>query len=148
LSRRVFESDPYPSYEAVDLDTGISFLLVRPTEIVEGVNWITGTPVYSFSKRGLEQANDILTRAAEALGEGVVIFIDEFGRLESRRMGIYPGIVKVIQALKRKGVAVILCRGDKVAEVEELVSGSVEKVFIIVAGDPDALLRAIQNHAK
>jgi hypothetical protein len=80
--------------------------------------------------------------------EGVVTFIDEYGRLESERKGIYPGVVMVANALKSGGVAVFLCREDKVTEVTELVKGKAARTFSLEAGDVDALLRIIRGCSR
>ncbi len=80
--------------------------------------------------------------------DGVVVFVDEYGRLESQHKGIHPGAVMVADALKRGGVAVYLCRDDKVNEVIDLVKGRAARVFNLEAGDADALLRIIRGCSK
>jgi nucleoside-triphosphatase THEP1 len=80
--------------------------------------------------------------------DGVVTFIDEYGRLESQRKGIHPGAVMVANALKSGGVAVFLCRDDMVQEVNELVKGKATRVFTVEAGNVDALLRIIRGCSK
>ena len=79
---------------------------------------------------------------------GVVVFIDEYGRLESQGKGIYTGAVKVAKALRRGGTAVFLCRDDRVQEVVALLRDESVRVFNLDAGDPDALLRIIRGCSK
>ena len=101
-----------------------------------------------FSKNGLYSANLALQRAASEMRDGVIVFVDEYGRLESQRKGIHPGALMVAEALKRGGVAVYLCRDDKINEVIDLLRGRSARVFNLKAGDADALLRIIRSCSK
>ncbi len=145
LSMRVSATDGGdPSYEILELDTGERVPLVKPIGVGSNGDWESlGNPRFVFSSEGFSRANLALQRAAEEMREGVVVFIDEYGRLESERKGVYFGAVAVADSLRRGGVAVYLCRGDKVAEVTELVKGKAARTFALEAGDPDALLRII-----
>ncbi|HIH87987.1 TPA: hypothetical protein HA344_02110 [Candidatus Bathyarchaeota archaeon] len=149
LSRRILGDGPDPSYDLVELDTGETMPLVKPA----GIEFVDGwesfdNPRFVFSHKGLYSANLALHRAAEEMRDGVVVFVDEWGRLESQRKGIYPGAVMVADALNRGGVAVFLCRDDKVKEVIELVKGKASRIFTFEAGDADALLRIIRGCSK
>jgi nucleoside-triphosphatase THEP1 len=149
LSRRVFEGAPDPSYEILELDTGERSPLVKSNKLSLSEGWESyGNPRYMFLPDGFRRANLALRRAAEEMRDGVVVFVDEFGRLESGHMGIYPGAVSVAEALRRGGVAVYLCRDDKVAEVNELVKGKAARTFTLEAGDSDALLKIILGCSK
>jgi len=149
LSRRVLEGGEYPSYEIVDLATGVVTPLVKPAEMVEGDDWEShGNPVYRFSKKGFYAANLALNKAAEAMERDTVVFVDEYGRLESQGMGIHAGAVSVAEALRGGGVAVYLCRDDKVPEVANLLKGKADRVFTLEAGDSDALLRIVLGCSK
>ena len=97
---------------------------------------------------GFYSANLALQRAAEEMKDGVVVFVDEYGRLESQKKGIHPGAVMVAEGLKRGGVAVFLCREDKVDEIAELVKDKANRVFNLEAGDADALLNIIRGCSK
>jgi nucleoside-triphosphatase THEP1 len=149
LSKRVLDGGEYPSYDLLELDTGETVPLVKPAEKEPGEGWESyGNPKFVFSKRGLYSANLALDRAASEMRDGVVVFVDEYGRLESQRKGIHHGALMVAEALKRGGVAVYLCREDKVREVIDLLRGRAAKVFNLEAGDADALLRIIRGCSK
>ncbi len=146
LSLRVIEGGEFPSYDLLEMDTNETTPLVKPVEEASGEGWDSfGNPHFVFSRKGLYSANLALHRAAEEMKDGVVVFVDEYGRLESQHKGIYPGAVMVADGLKRGGVAIFLCREDKVDEVAELVKGKASRVFNIEAGDSDALLRIIRG---
>lgn len=149
LSRRVIEGGGLPSYELVDLATGDVTPLVKPAESAKGEDWEPhGNPVFLFSKSGIMTANLALTRAAEEMDGNTVVFVDEYGRLESQGLGILPGAARVAESLRRGGAAVYLCRDDLVQDVAALLKGKAERVFTIEAGDADALLRVIIGCSK
>jgi len=54
----------------------------------------------------------------------------------------------VAKALSKGGVAVFLCRDDKINEVVDLVKGNASRVFQIEAGDAEALMRVIRGCSK
>jgi len=149
LSKRVLDGGEYPSYDLLELDTGETMPLVKPADKEPGEGWESyGNQKYVFSKKGLYSANLALDRAASEMRDGVVVFVDEYGRLESQHKGIHPGALMVAEALKRGGVAVYLCRDDKVHEVINLLRGRTTRVFNLEAGDADALLRIIRSCSK
>ncbi len=149
LSLRVLDGGEYPSYDLLELDTGETMPLVKPQDEASGEEWESyDNPRFVFSKKGLYSANLALHRGAEELRDGVVVFVDEYGRLESQHKGIHPGAVMVADALRRGGVAVYLCRDDKVNEVIELVKDRAARIFKLEAGDADALLRIIRGCSK
>ena len=149
LSKRVLDGGEYPSYDLLELDTGKIMPLVKPADKEPGEGWESyGNPRFMFSKKGLYSANLALDRAASEMRDGVVVFVDEYGRLESQSEGIYPGALMIAEALKRGGVAVYLCRDDKIHEVIDLLRGTSARIFNLEAGDADALIRIIQCCSK
>ena len=149
ISKRASGDAADPSYDLVELDTGEVTPLVKPQGIGFAEGWETfGNPRFIFSRKGLYCANLALHRAAEEMKDGVVVFVDEWGRLESERKGIHPGAVMVASALSKGGVAVFMCRDDKIAEVADLVRGKASRVFQLEAGDAEALMRIIRGCSK
>jgi nucleoside-triphosphatase THEP1 len=147
LSRRVIEEGNFSRYDLVDLETGNTIPLVKPANKAEGEDWEThGNPVFAFSKHGFEQANLALHRAAESLKEDVIVFVDEYGRLESKGAGIYISVVEIADALRFGGSAVFLCRNDKVEELKILLKGKAQRIFTMEAGDPELLWRVFQGY--
>jgi nucleoside-triphosphatase THEP1 len=149
LSIRILNGNEYPCYDLLELDTGKKMPLVKPQFEALEEGWESfDNPRFVFSKKGFHNANLALHRGAEEMRDGVVVFVDEYGKLESQHKGIHAGAVMVADALKRGGVAVFLCRDEKVKEVNDLVKGKAEKVFILEAGDTDALMRIICGCSK
>jgi hypothetical protein len=50
-------------------------------------------------------------------------------------VGVYPGIIKVLESLKNGNNAIIVCRTDLVGTVEELLKGRAQNVFKCELGD-------------
>ena len=149
LSKRVLNGEECPSYDLFELDTGVTMPLVKQVDKEHCEGWESyGNPKFMFSIDGLHSANLALDRAASEMRDGVVVFVDEYGRLESQRKGIHSGASSVAEALKRGGVAVYLCRDDKVHEVIDLLRSTSTRIFKLEAGDADALLRIIRGCSK
>ncbi len=145
LSRRVLTGRVHASYEIHDQETCEGWPLVVPQEDSPGEGWEThGNPVYVFSVSGFERANTTLRRAARLMGLMSLVFVDEFGRLESGGEGIYVGALAVAKGLRRGGTAVFLCRTEKVAEVKLLLEPNADRILIFEAGDPRAVYEAIR----
>jgi len=140
ISPRVFEDGELVGYNGFAPASGLAFPLVKLRDRVEGSDWFTvGNLKYAFSKAGLERANRILSSSADAINGNSLIFVDEFGRLERKRTGIYPGALAVAEALRRGGVAVFACRTELVEAVEKLIHGRAQEVFRYEPGDAEAL---------
>ena len=77
--------------------------------------------IYTFSKKGLAEANKILIDSAENIDNKTLIIIDEYGRLESKGIGIFHGFTEVINKDPQVDSLLIICRTDKADEVFEIV---------------------------
>jgi len=144
LSRRVFEADRLIGYDLQDADSGRLFPLVRLRGAVAGGGWDTlGNPLYTFSLTGFRVANSLLSEAAERLDASSLIILDEYGGVESRRLGLRRGAEVVLGSLYKGGAAVFLCRTERIDEVVALASGKVDSVLCLKAGDPEAAWRFV-----
>jgi nucleoside-triphosphatase THEP1 len=144
LSRRVFEADRLIGYDLQDAESGRLFPLVRLRDMVTGEGWDTlGNPLYTFSLAGLSEANMLLSEAAERPDASTLIILDEYGGVESRRLGLRRGAEAVLGSLRRGGAAVFLCRTERVDEVVALASGKVDSVLCLEAGDHEAAWRIV-----
>lgn len=146
LSIRVHQDGELIGYDGLDPASDQVFPLVRLRGQVKGPDWfVFGHLIYAFSVPGFKRANRILTRSAEALNRPSIVFVDEFGRLERAGQGIYPGAVKIVEALRGVGVAVFTCRTDMVEAVEELVRGNTQSVSRHKPSDLEALWRKVRG---
>jgi nucleoside-triphosphatase THEP1 len=146
ISPRVFTGGKLVGYDALEPATGEKFPIVRLREMAEGPNWFThGRLIYSFSASGFERANEILRLSAEKQDRPLLIFVDEFGRLEDSGMALYQGALRVSEAISGGVVAVYTCRTNLVAAVEGLLRGNVEETRRAEPGDTDALWAIIRG---
>jgi hypothetical protein len=106
LSLRVLNDGAPPSYNILDLETGRSFPLVQPKEMTSGEDWDSfGNSVFRFSKKGLAEANAILVKASEGLGDGVVAFV---GTTEEGQIDEISEIARLRDEYEKKGVSFYL----------------------------------------
>jgi nucleoside-triphosphatase THEP1 len=133
-------------YNAEDLYTGEIYPLVRLSSSVEGTDWETyGNPVYSFSHLGFIKANNALQEAANKIAPGVVVFLDEFGKLEVKGEGIRLGFNSVVSSISRGGVVVVLCRSPLVPDVATLLRKTANEIGIFKAGDAESVVNFLIN---
>ena len=79
------------------------------------------------------------------MDEANLVFMDEFGRLEMKGLGLYSGALRVAEALSIGGVAVFASRTDAVGAVNELVLGRARDVKEFESGDTDSVWRYIRS---
>jgi nucleoside-triphosphatase THEP1 len=146
VSPAVFVDGENIGYDCLDLTSGEAFPLVRLRDRVGGSTWFPhGDTKYVFSVPGFERANEILTRSAQALGESILVFMDEFGRLEMEGLGLYSGALRVAEAIDKGGVAVFACRTDAVGAVNKLFAGRARDVKAFESGDTGIIWRYIRG---
>ena len=140
ISPRVFIDDRLVGYDGLEPASGEVYPLARLRERAEGPGWFSyGGMIYLFSVPGFERANEALKLLAEEPGRPMLIFVDEFGRLEDARLGLHPGASMVSEALKGGVVSVYTCRTNLVSAVERLLERKVGEMQVVEPGDADAL---------
>lgn len=133
------ERDETVGYNCVDLSSRKSFPLVKLGLPDEG--WYQhGSLKYVFSESGFREANDILIQCSNGCE---LIIIDEFGRIEKEREGLYTGFQSVSQNMKR-GICLISCRGDLVETVKEYLPKGV-KTHVFEASELEKIWALISN---
>jgi nucleoside-triphosphatase THEP1 len=138
ISRRVQQDRETIGYDAYFPRTGETLLMVYKEPTTAGDQWETLRGPFKYNKRTFERANQDLVEAAHLMDEKTLVVADEFGHLEARGFGLYPGLLRVIEALPGGGRLLVPCRSDKVDNVLRLFP-SETKVLIIEAGRKDFL---------
>ena len=145
LCPRAFSGGEMVGYDAVEPASGERWPVARLSRLVEGPGWFShGHLIFSFSKVGLDRANRYLASSAAEMGTGSFVFVDEFGRLERAKAGIYEGAHKVAGGLLRGGVAVFLCRADCVDDVSKLVRSMAGRTLVFEPGDASAIWNGLK----
>jgi len=146
LSARIYRDGELIGYDGLEPASNTAFPLVRLKNRAVGPDWFTfGHLKYSFSKKGFERANDILMSSAQILDHPSIVFVDEFGRLEKARSGIYPGAARITESLGGRGVVIFACRTDMVDVVEGLVKGRVDCIFRQEPMDVESLWQRVRG---
>ena len=151
LSKRVYQEGELIGYDCLDVSSGQIFPLARLWNQVCGPDWFNFRELkYAFSTSGLKRANSILIGLSKGLNIPSIVFIDEFGRLESAGAGMYPGITRVVESLKMHAwnTAIFTCRTDLIEAVEKLLTGQAQNVSKCEPGDLEKLWNMIQEYIK
>jgi nucleoside-triphosphatase THEP1 len=146
ISPAVFAHTEQIGYDCLDIFSGEAIPLVRLKGLVKSPEWFHhGNLKYAFSVPGFERANLILLHSAEAMGSTPLVFVDEFGRLESAGLGLYSGAVRVAESLTPGCTAVFACRTDMVYAIKKLVLGRAREVIEFEPGDANSIWRYIRR---
>jgi nucleoside-triphosphatase THEP1 len=135
ISRRVLEGRETVGYEAYFPRTGETSPMVYKEPPCEGI-WEPLRGPFKYNKAVFDKANDDLVEAAHLMDERTLVVTDEFGHLEARGFGLYPGLLNVVNALPGGGRLLIPCRTDKVDNVLRLFQSDT-KVLVMEANHRD-----------
>ena len=136
LSKRVMKNRGTIGYDMVDLQSGKSQSIVYHSEHAEGEGWTPLRGPFVYKVKAFEDANRLLVDAAYQMDKKTLVVADEYGHLEARGFGIYPGLTKVVEALGA-GKLLVLCRTDKIDDVLRLITQNETKVLVMEAVQKD-----------
>ena len=117
-------------YDGLDPQTGKTTKLVYKGTVVTGHNWKPLRGPFWYNVRAFKDANERLIKASNLMDEKTLIITDDYGHLEVRGFGLFPGLSKVVKALPNGGKLLILCRTDKIDNVLRLFTGRETKIII------------------
>jgi nucleoside-triphosphatase THEP1 len=135
ISRRVLRGMETIGYDAYFPHTGETRPMVYKEPPCEGV-WEPLRGPFKYNRQTFEIANEDMVEAAHLMDDHTLVVADEYGHLEARGFGLYPGLLKVVEALPGGGRLLIPCRTDKVDNVLKLFAGDT-KVLVMDASQPD-----------
>ena len=136
LSKQVMENRDTIGYDMVDLQSGKSQPIVYHSEHAEGERWTPLRGPFVYKVKAFEEANRLLVDAAYQMDKKTLVVADEYGHLEARGFGIYPGLTKVVEALG-EGKLLVLCRTDKIDDVLRLFNQNETRVLVMEAVQKD-----------
>jgi nucleoside-triphosphatase THEP1 len=137
-SLRVVEDGETVAYDCLDLSSGARFPLVLLGERVDSSDWVRLGPwKYAFSEAGFSRANALLAEAAARMGERCLVVVDEYGHIEKLGRGLYPGLVKAVEALSGGVYLAVTCRTDRVDSLLQLLAGREQRVLVLEADRQD-----------
>lgn len=136
ISRRVLRDRETVGYEGYYPDTGQSLDMVYKDSEVSGENWKTLKGAFLYNETAFKIANDSLVKAAHLIDNRTMAVVDEYGHLEARGFGLYPGLHKVVETLSGGGKLLILCRTNKIDNVLKLFNRET-KILVLEANRRD-----------
>lgn len=120
ISRRVLKDRETIGYDGFFPKSMESIRMVYREKEVSGENWKPLRGPFLYHEEAFKLANQDLVEAAHLMDERTLVVIDEYGHLEARGFGLYPGLIRVVEALQGGGKLLILCRTDKIDDVLRL----------------------------
>jgi nucleoside-triphosphatase THEP1 len=136
ISRRVMSGRETVGYDGFYPQTGRVIKMVYKETEVSGENWKSLRGPFLYSEEAFELANHELIEAAHLMDERTLVVVDEYGHLEVRGFGLYPGLSKVVEALQGGGKLLVLCRTDKIDDVLNLFQKET-KILVLEANRRD-----------
>ncbi|TRO52338.1 hypothetical protein E2P71_07835 [Candidatus Bathyarchaeota archaeon] len=138
ISRRVLRGTETIGYDGFYPQTGKTQQMVYKASEVSGDQWKPLRGPFMYNEDAIRDANDSLVEAAHLMDEKTLAVVDEYGHLEARGYGLYPGLSRVIEALPGGGKLLVLCRTDKIDNVLRLFRVET-KVLVMEASMRDFL---------
>ncbi|TRO51936.1 hypothetical protein E2P71_08415 [Candidatus Bathyarchaeota archaeon] len=136
ISRRVLRGTETIGYDGYYPQTGKTQKMVYTASEVSGDMWKPLRGPFMYNEEAIRDANDSLVEAAHLMDEKTLAVVDEYGYLEARGYGLYPGLSRVIESLLGGGRLLILCRADKIDNVLRLFNRET-KVLVMEANMRD-----------
>jgi nucleoside-triphosphatase THEP1 len=136
ISRRVMRGRETVGYDGFFPHTGETVPMVYRGTEVSGEQWKHLRGPFLYNERAFQMANNSLVEAAHLMDEKTLVIADEYGHLETRGYGLYPGLVKVIGSLHGGGKLLVLCRTDRIDNVLQLFQKET-KILILEANRRD-----------
>ena len=130
ISRRVMKGRETIGYDGFFPNTRETTPIVYRGTEVSGEDWKPLRGPFLYNEPAFQKANEALIEATYLMDEKTLVIVDEYGHLEVRGFGLYPGLIKVIEALQGGGKLLILCRTDKIDNVLRLFHGETKLLVL------------------
>ena len=130
LSLRVIKNEETIGYDAYNVRNESRFPIARLYNVEMDDDWDTSDGLkYVFSRKGIQACNMALKKEANMLNRNTVIFFDEFGHLEQKTKGMYPGLMSLRESPNQKDVLIVMCRTNKVDNVIQFFEETDSKIL-------------------
>ena len=147
ISIRSYQDKELVGYDGMDVSSGEMKPLARLRIGVPDRGWFSfGELKYFFSLQGFNWANDVLMRTINCESAPRILFADEFGRLEKAGLGIYTGVMKVIENVGSGRMIIFTCRDDIIDVLEGILEDNIEGVYKFRPQECTSLWNTIQKH--
>lgn len=137
LSKRAMKGGKTIGYDMVDLESGETMPMVYMKNEVSGDDWKPLRGPFLYNEETFREANSLLTEAAYGMDARTLVVVDEYGHLEERGFGVYPGLRTVAESLGSGGKLMVLCRTDKIDDVIRVFAQNGVGILVMDAGQRD-----------
>lgn len=136
LSKRVMEKRDTIGYDMFDFQSGMTQPIVYKKDHTEGEGWEPLRGPFVYNVEAFTDANRLLVEAAYRMDAKTLVVADEYGHLEAKGFGLYPGLSKVVEALN-EGKLLVICRTDKIDAALRLFNQNETRVLVMEAAQKE-----------
>ena len=137
LCQRVMRDRETIGYDMVDLESKKTRPMVYRETEVRGDEWKPLRGPFLYNEETFKEANRLLTEAAYNMDAKTLVVVDEYGHLESRGFGVYPGLRMFVESLGSGGKLLVLCRTEKIDDVVKVFAQKETSILVMDAGQRD-----------
>ncbi len=137
LCKRAIRDGETIGYDMVDLESGNITPMVYSKTEVNGDDWKPLRDPFLYNEETFKEANRLLTEAAYGIDARTLVVVDEYGHLEARGFGVYPGLRTVAESLGSGGKLMVLCRTDKIDDVIRVFAQNGIGILVMDAAQSD-----------
>lgn len=137
LCKRTMKGGETIGYDMVDLESGNAKPMVYKETEIQGDEWKPLRGPFRYNEETFKEANRLLTEAAYGMDARTLVVVDEYGHLEARGFGVYPGLRTVADSLGSGGKLMVLCRTDKIDDVIRVFAQNGVGILVMDTGQRD-----------
>jgi nucleoside-triphosphatase THEP1 len=137
LCQRVMRDRETIGYDMVDLESRKTRPMVYSEIEVQGEEWKPLRGPFLYNEETFKEANRLLTEAAYGMDAKTLVVIDEYGHLEARGFGVYPGLRMVTESVWSGGKLLVLCRTEKIDDVIRVFAQNEVDILVMDAAQRD-----------
>ena len=137
LCQRVMRDREAIGYDMIDLESRKTRPMVYRETEVEGDEWKPLRGPFLYNEETFNEANRLLTEAAYGMDAKTLVVVDEYGHLEARGFGVFPGLRMVAESLGSGGKLLVLCRTEKVDDVIRVFAQNEISILVMDASQRD-----------
>lgn len=137
LCQRVMRNKETIGYDMVDLESRKTRPMVYRKTEVQGDEWKSLRGPFLYNEETFKKANRLLMEVAYGMDAKTLVVVDEYGHLEERGFGVYPGLRMVAESLGSGGKLLVLCRTEKIDDLIRMFAQNKVGIMVMDATQRD-----------
>lgn len=139
LCQRVMREKETIGYDMIDLESRKTRPIVYRETEVQGDEWKPLRGPFLYNEETFKEANRLLMEAAYGMDTKTLVVVDEYGHLEAKGYGVYPGLRMVAESLGSGRKLLVLCRTEKIDDVIKVFAQNKISILVMDAAQRDFL---------